>query len=106
MNSDARTNNPLDLKDFPFDFYSIENELANKIVYLSKLLMDEYKQNSILKDAIYRTGNVKFQIFYPAKSKSTIDKIDYLLSQYFNLNTEELDFIINYDIKYRMGNDN
>jgi len=105
MNSDARTNNPSDLKDFPFDFYSIENELAkNKIVYLSKLLMDEYKQNSILKDAIYRTGNVKLQIFYPAKS--TIDKIDYLLSQYFNLNTEELDFIINYDIKYRMGNDN
>ena len=67
-------------------------------------VMDEYKQNSILKEAIYRTGNVKFQIFYPAKS--TINKIDYLLSQYFNLNTEELDFIINYDIKYRMGNDN
>jgi hypothetical protein len=32
-----------------------------------------------------------------------IDKIDQVLSRHYALTDEELDFIINYDIKYRMG---
>ena len=32
-----------------------------------------------------------------------IDKIDTLLAQHYGFTEEELDFIINYDIKYRMG---
>ena len=29
--------------------------------------------------------------------------IDRVLAEYYDLDREELDFIINYDIKYRMG---
>jgi hypothetical protein len=36
-------------------------------------------------------------------SKPIIDEIDYVLAQYYGFTDEELDFIINYDIKYRMG---
>ena len=36
---------------------------------------------------------------------STIDEIDYVLAKHYNFTEEELDFIINYDIKYRMGAD-
>ncbi len=32
-----------------------------------------------------------------------IDTIDGLIAQHFGFTQEELDFIINYDIKYRMG---
>jgi hypothetical protein len=32
-----------------------------------------------------------------------IDKIDRVLAEHYGFNEEELDFIINYDIKYRMG---
>jgi len=32
-----------------------------------------------------------------------IDKIDCLLAQHYGFTDEKLDFIINYDIKYRMG---
>jgi len=35
-----------------------------------------------------------------------IDEIDRFLAQHYGLTDEELDFIINYDIKYRMGRDN
>lgn len=35
--------------------------------------------------------------------KSEIDDIDRLLAHYYGFTDEELDFIINYDIKYRMG---
>ncbi len=37
------------------------------------------------------------------KSKPIIDQIDTVLAQHYGFTEEELDFIINYDIKYRMG---
>jgi hypothetical protein len=33
-----------------------------------------------------------------------MDEIDKVLAQHYGFTDEELDFIINYDIKYRMGN--
>lgn len=36
-------------------------------------------------------------------SKPAIDRIDLLLAPYYGLSDLEVDFITNYDIKYRMG---
>ena len=41
--------------------------------------------------------------FYPKLSKPIIDEIDHVLAKHYGFTDEELDFIINYDIKYRMG---
>lgn len=38
-------------------------------------------------------------------SKPIIDEIDKLLAKHYGFTEEELDFIINYDIKYRMGDE-
>jgi hypothetical protein len=46
---------------------------------------------------------VEYDEYYPAKAKDIIDQIDCLLAQHYGFTQEELDFIINYDIKYRMG---
>ena len=35
-------------------------------------------------------------------AKSIIDEIEYILAKHYGFTDEELDFIINYDIKYRM----
>ena len=37
--------------------------------------------------------------------KAILDEIDRVLAQHYGFTEEELDFIINYDIKYRMGAD-
>ena len=37
------------------------------------------------------------------KSKPIIDEIDTVLAEHYDFTEKELDFIINYDIKYRMG---
>jgi hypothetical protein len=37
------------------------------------------------------------------KFKTIIAEIDCMLAQHYGFTDEELDFIINYDIKYRMG---
>ena len=38
-------------------------------------------------------------------SKPIIDEIDRVLAHHYGFTDEELDFIINYDIKYRMGDE-
>jgi hypothetical protein len=48
---------------------------------------------------------VIYEQFAPRKSKPNIDEIDRVLARHYGFTDEELDFIINYDIKYRMGDD-
>ena len=43
--------------------------------------------------------------YYPKLSKPIIDEIDKVLAKHYGFTEEELDFIINYDIKYRMGDE-
>ncbi len=53
---------------------------------------------------LYKTsGKVEYDECYPKLSKAIIDLIDSHLAKYYNFTHAELDFIINYDIKYRMG---
>ena len=54
---------------------------------------------------VIKYGKATVQQFYVSKSKPIIDQIDSLLAPHYGFTHEELDFIINYDIKYRMGRD-
>jgi hypothetical protein len=67
------------------------------------MLKKDYKKNKEIKNRTYESGLVYYEEYYPAKSKPIIDKIDKVLAQHYGFTEEELDFIINYDIKYRMG---
>lgn len=51
------------------------------------------------------TGRVEYDEFYMKLSKPIIDEIDRVLAKHYGFTEEELDFIINYDIKYRMGDE-
>ncbi len=69
-------------------------------------LMHNINQNSIIKTTFYKSkGEVKYQELYPRYSKPIIDEIDKVLAVHYGFTDEELDFIINYDIKYRMGDE-
>ena len=103
MHSDARTNNPSDLKEFPIDLESISDKTKKKLISNCDKLMKDIDSNSIMQPARYKTGDVEFQQFFPQKSKPIIDEIDTALAEHYGFTDEELDFIINYDIKYRMG---
>ena len=53
----------------------------------------------------YKTtgNNVIYEEYHQKISKPEIDEIDKVLAEHYGFTQEELDFIINYDIKYRMG---
>ena len=51
-------------------------------------------------------SGLKIETFEYAECKPTIDQIDHVLGRHYGFTEGELDFIINYDIKYRIGSDN
>ena len=73
---------------------------------ISKQIMKRLEQTSELGSATYNVGGaVSFQKFKPKTAKALFDEVDRVLGKQYLFTDEELDFIINYDIKYRMGQD-
>jgi len=71
---------------------------------LGQELMLDLKKNATRKVVISKaTGRVEYDEFNPGMSFKIISAIDSVLARHHGFTDEELDFIINYDIKYRMG---
>ena len=103
-----------DCRHFTFETYSrlpigldkIKQEYIDKLDTLSKYLMNSYENNRKRYIRVSKkTGRSEFDAYYPAKSKNIIDQIDGVLAEHYGFTDEELDFLINYDIKYRMGDE-
>ncbi|MBN2464664.1 SAM-dependent methyltransferase [candidate division WOR-3 bacterium] len=91
-----------DLENFPVGVpaAAVLSELRRAF----RKLMVDLDRHSRTRVYNYRTsGRVEYQEFYPKLSKNRIDEIDQVLAKHFGFTDKELDFIINYDIKYRMG---
>ena len=87
-----------------FPLFEFNKEIENELITLNEILMDDLKNNSRIKKCFYKaSGNVEYAEFYPKKSKSIIDEIDKVLAKGYGFTEEEFDYIINYDIKFRMG---
>jgi hypothetical protein len=101
INSDCRNLNKREVVDFPIPKNPISH---NKLSLLRKELMEDYNRNSFERSVTYKgKGLITVQYFNFRPSKPIIDQIDTVLAQHYGFTEEELDFIINYDIKYRMG---
>lgn len=92
------------IDSFPFPKSLYRNSELDKI---GAKLFKDYEKNKYTKNTTYKsTGrNVIYDEYYPKLSKFIIDEIDKVLALHYGFTEEELDFIINYDIKYRMGDE-
>ena len=80
-----------------------KNDITNIRLLSNKVQKELIDKMEIVEYTYKNKGSVIFAQFYPSKSKPIIDEIDKVLAQHYGFTDEELDFIINYDIKYRMG---
>jgi hypothetical protein len=48
-------------------------------------------------------GTLTIQCIFPRRSKPVIDEIDRVLAEHYDFTSDELDFIHNFDVKYRIG---
>ena len=85
------------------DLSEFSQELIKTFEQLSVSLMADLKKNSKIYKRVVKGVLTQFDSFYPALSKGIIDDIDRQLAKHYGLTDKELDFIINYDFKYRMG---
>ena len=103
ITSNMRDLNPSDLNGFKFpstifndsDFLNCCKTLKNDLISNSKMQVREQK----------KTGHTETQLFKIALSKSIISDLDKIMAKHYGFTEEELDFIINYDIKYRMSDE-
>ena len=87
------------------DFQLSYNEKIG-INLFAKILEEDLDKNKTLLVTNKKDGDTNVSYAYNKRlSKSIIDKIDKALAEHYGFTEEELDFIINYDIKYRMGDE-
>jgi hypothetical protein len=81
-------------------FISIQRDLRK---LAARLTIDLQAKSKLRRMSFKDTGTLTIQCMFPGKSKHIIDEIDHALAEHYGFTDEELDFIINYDIKYRVG---
>ena len=80
--------------------------MDGKLIEIGKCLQLSISANAELKTIQTRDeSEITYAEFFVYKSKSIIDNIDAILAKHYGFTDEEFNFIINYDIKYRMGQD-
>ena len=89
---------------FGFRFSSGKDEILRKLDDLGAKYIKSLETNAETQFINSKTrGLTEQKQYFVGKSKPIIDEIDKVLAAHYGFSEVELDFIINYDIKYRMG---
>jgi hypothetical protein len=100
--SDGSHLNKREIDNFPFDpkgFSTCFQGLAG----LASSVSLNLRRTSFNRVMHYRHDTLTVQCIVPKGSKMLIDEFDIKFGEYAGLGDDEIDFLINYDIKYRMG---
>jgi len=104
--SNCRDLSQKDVLRLPVGLDVMKEKCRNALVVLADQLMADFRAHSKPYHRVSKGVTTEFDSFYPMYSKPIIDEIDRILAEHYGFTEEEVDFIINYDIKYRMGKDN
>ncbi|MDD5578866.1 MAG: hypothetical protein PHY16_06235 [Methylobacter sp.] len=96
----------LHIKQFEIDTFSIPDvtkEIAENVeISYSKYLKDI--ESNVIKHQTAKYANItEFKEYKISKSKHLIDKMDELICPLYGFTQQEIDFIKNYEIEYRLG---
>jgi hypothetical protein len=103
--SDCRHVNKREVEGFRCDLNRLLNAQQGRIGPLAEKLSTSLQEKSEFREMRFKHDRLRVQCIIPKFSKPIIDEIDKVLAEHYGFTEEELDYIINYDIKYRMGKD-
>jgi hypothetical protein len=96
------------VKDFPVDgdLYALKT-LSELAIQLQNDIQAHVRisTRNTRPDAARQGLAIELEEYRMGYSKAILDEIDYVLARHYGFNNEKLDFIVNYDRKYRMGQD-
>jgi hypothetical protein len=91
-----------EISAFPMALERMTSKAKSRLIKIADDLMEDIRANKSRKTCFYRkTGKVVYDEFYPRLSKPIIDKVDRVLAAHYGFSEDEIDAIINFDIKYR-----
>lgn len=100
VRTNCRDFNPSDYRTFPVSASLVVSDCSE----LARRLEESLDCSSVLVSINHSiTGEIQVEQFRPREAKGVMDDVDRLLARHYGFTDEELDFIINYGIKYRMG---
>ncbi len=104
--SDCRHVNKREVEVFPCDLAAMAAKKHGvELSSLAEELTSELKRTSENRVMKFKHDTLTVQCIIPKRAKPVIDRIDSCLGACFKFTDEEIDYIINYDIKYRLGRD-
>ncbi len=89
-----------ELNLFKVDMDKLSDSQRQSLCSLAVLLEDDLEKNK----GYIGTIQTDYE-YYHKKSKHIIDQIDKVLAAHYGFTQDELDYIINYNLKYRMSNE-
>lgn len=94
------------LKDYMIFNFKLDYIPNMGVEDIAVILESDLENHKVHQEINSKTrGQVTTSYYQKKQSKVIIDTIDCVLAKIFRFTDEELDFIINYDIKYRMGDE-
>lgn len=91
------------LKDYMLFGFRFTYPEDTTITVALKTLCASLMENFRLHAKHLKRGNTGSYTVYAKKARDILDSIDTLLAQHYDFSNEELDFLLSYDSKYRMG---
>jgi len=94
-----------DFLEFPINLDELDktSQISTKLGLFGTKYIESLENNKVRVEYLKKSGKVIYDQYWVEKSKDIANQIDTVLAQHYGFTEEELDFIINYDIKYRMG---
>lgn len=90
--------------NFPCDLTRLERECGDALIPANHKLMVDLQKNATRRRIHYHgTGWIEYDEFYPKKSKMFIDEIDQILCKAYGLSATEIDYVLSFDVKFRLG---
>lgn len=99
--SDCRNLNKREVHGLPLSLDTLNDELQTTLFKLARELEQSLQDHAELRIKQYPKGPLTIQYIFPVHSKPVIDQIDMVLGHHYGFTPEEMDFLMNYDGKYR-----
>jgi hypothetical protein len=103
--SDCRHVNKREVEGFRCDLNRLLQAQQKQVERLAEKLSASLQKHSEFREMRFAHDRLRVQCIIPKFSKPIIDEIDTMLARHYGFTDEDLDFILNYDIKYRLGRD-
>jgi len=96
-----------EISSFPIPYKKLleNSKLNKKIKEIYNVYLNDIEKNTVVKKTTQYKKITEFKEYKIKKSKHIIDKIDELVCPLYGMTKEEIEFLKNYEIKFRLGDE-